>query len=73
MTIPEKNVTDLPRDLFADAGSLDQSWRQQPGTPVYTADLDASGARGALAHANPQRTSEWRATHNSPGSFTDPQ
>lgn len=56
-----------------DAGNLDQSWRQQPGTPVYTADLDADGVRGALAHADPQRTSQWRATPNSPGSFTDPQ
>lgn len=56
-----------------DAGNLDQSWRQQPGSPVYTADLDADGVREALAHANPQRTSEWRATPNSPGSFTDPR
>ena len=24
-----------------DAGSLDESWRQQPGTPAYAADLDA--------------------------------
>jgi predicted dinucleotide-binding enzyme len=56
-----------------DAGNLDQSWRQQPGSPVYTADLDASGVREALAHADPQRTSQWRATPNSPGSFTDPR
>lgn len=56
-----------------DTGNLDQSWRQQPGTPVYTTDLDASGVQGALAHANPQRTSQWRATPNSPGSFTDPR
>ena len=55
-----------------DAGNLDQSWRQQPGTPVYTTDLDADGVRHALAQANPQRTPQWRATPNSPGSFTDP-
>jgi predicted dinucleotide-binding enzyme len=34
-----------------DAGSLDESWRQEPGTPVYAADLDADGAREALAAA----------------------
>ena len=28
-----------------DAGGIDNSWRQQPGTPVYAADLDAAGAR----------------------------
>jgi len=31
-----------------DAGGLDESWRQQPGTPVYCADLDAEGGRRAL-------------------------
>ncbi|MGZ4616651.1 MAG: NADPH-dependent F420 reductase [Actinomycetes bacterium] len=34
-----------------DAGRLDDSWRQQPGTPVYTADLGAAGVREALAKA----------------------
>lgn len=24
-----------------DAGGLDESWRQQPGTPVYATDLNA--------------------------------
>jgi hypothetical protein len=24
---------------------LDESWRQQPGTPVYTEDFDADGVR----------------------------
>lgn len=56
-----------------DAGSLDQSWRQQPGTPVYTTDLDADGVRQALSQADPQRTPPWRATPNSPGSFTHPR
>ena len=32
-----------------DAGTLAESWRQQPGTPVYGTDLDASGVREALA------------------------
>jgi predicted dinucleotide-binding enzyme len=34
-----------------DGGALDDSWRQEPGTPVYGADLDADGAREALAAA----------------------
>jgi len=45
-----------------DAGGLDDSWRQQPGTPVYAADLDADGARRALAAANRERPAALRAT-----------
>ena len=56
-----------------DAGGLDESWRQQPGTPVYTTDLDADGVRRALAAANKERTPQWKATDNSPGTFTDPK
>jgi predicted dinucleotide-binding enzyme len=55
-----------------DAGGLDQSWRQQPGTPVYTADRDADGVRRGLAEASPERPADFRASSNSPGSFTDP-
>jgi len=44
-----------------DAGTLDESWRQQPGTPVYGSDLDADGVRQALAAASPERTSDFRA------------
>jgi predicted dinucleotide-binding enzyme len=55
-----------------DAGGLDESWRQQPGTLVYTADLDADGVRRVLAQASPERLSEFRATPNSPGSFAAP-
>jgi predicted dinucleotide-binding enzyme len=36
-----------------DAGGLDDSWRQQPGTPVYGSDRDAEGVRAALAAAEP--------------------
>src|SRR6476469_6899529 len=32
-----------------DAGPLAESWRQQPGTPVYGTDLDADGVRRGLA------------------------
>jgi predicted dinucleotide-binding enzyme len=55
-----------------DAGGLEQSWRQQPGTPVYASDLDADGVRRALAEASRERMPDFRATPNSPGSFTDP-
>jgi len=44
-----------------DAGGLDESWRQQPGTPVYCTDLDLDGAVQALAAASPGRPAEWRA------------
>lgn len=44
-----------------DAGGIDESWRQQPGSPVYTNDLDAAGVERALAEASPERTEEWRA------------
>ena len=55
-----------------DVGGLDESWRQQPGTPVYTADLDAEGVRRALSEARRERTPEWSGTANSPGTFTAP-
>lgn len=55
-----------------DAGGLDESWRQQPGTPVYVEDLDAEGVRRALAEASPERTEQWRATDESPGTFANP-
>jgi hypothetical protein len=34
-----------------DAGTLDESWRQQPGTPVFGAALGADATRRALAQA----------------------
>jgi 8-hydroxy-5-deazaflavin:NADPH oxidoreductase len=55
-----------------DAGTLDESWRQQPGTPVYTGDLDAEGVRRALAQARDERTAQWRGTVQSPGTFEAP-
>ena len=55
-----------------DAGGLDKSWRQQPGTPVYTADLDAEGVRRALSEARSERTPEWSGTADSPGTFAAP-
>jgi 8-hydroxy-5-deazaflavin:NADPH oxidoreductase len=53
-----------------DAGGLDESWRQQPGTPVYGTDLDATGVRRALSQASCERTPEWRAKANSPSTLT---
>lgn len=34
-----------------DAGSLDESWRQQPATPVYCCDWNAEETRSALTRA----------------------
>lgn len=55
-----------------DAGGLDESWRQQPGTPVYATDHDAEGVRRALSEATPERKPEWRATESSPGTYQKP-
>jgi predicted dinucleotide-binding enzyme len=44
-----------------DAGTLDESWRQQPGTPVYGKDFGIDATIEALAQATPERTAEWRA------------
>jgi 8-hydroxy-5-deazaflavin:NADPH oxidoreductase len=56
-----------------DVGGLDESWRQQPGTPVYAADFDAAGVKRALAQATPERKPEWRATPSSPGTHDAPR
>lgn len=56
-----------------DAGGLDDSWRQQPGTPVYATDFDVAGVKRALSEASKERKPEWRATANSPGSFAQPK
>jgi len=49
-----------------DAGSLDESWRQQPATPVYGTDFDADGVRKGLAEASPERVAGFRAEGASP-------
>ncbi|MEV5318873.1 NAD(P)-binding domain-containing protein [Streptomyces sp. NPDC052687] len=43
-----------------DAGGLDDSWRQQPGTPVYGLRGGVEEVRKALAEASPQRAPEFR-------------
>jgi predicted dinucleotide-binding enzyme len=49
-----------------DAGGLDESWRQQPGTPVYGTDFDAEGVRRGLAQAKQERSAAFRAGTGSP-------
>ncbi len=55
-----------------DAGTIQQSWRQQPGSPGYLKDYDVDGVRRALAQATEVRSPEWRATPNSPGTYASP-
>ena len=55
-----------------DAGSIDESWRQQPGSPCYGKDFGAADLRKALAEASPTRTAQWTGTARSPGNFTAP-
>jgi predicted dinucleotide-binding enzyme len=53
-------VDDLGFDSV-DGGDLDNSWRQQPGTPAYCRDLEAAALRRALAEADRSRIAEYRA------------
>jgi 8-hydroxy-5-deazaflavin:NADPH oxidoreductase len=62
--VGKKVVSDLVDQLGfdpVDAGLLSESWRQQPGTPVYGKDLDAAAAIRALAEASPERPDAFRA------------
>ena len=53
-------VDDLGFDPV-DGGGLDDSWRQQTGTPAYCRDLEAAAIRRALAEADPSRIAQYRA------------
>jgi hypothetical protein len=55
-----------------DNGVIDDSWRHQPGTPVYTKDFDAEGLKAGLRKAERARTPQWTASDKSPGSFDHP-
>ncbi|HZZ24346.1 MAG TPA: hypothetical protein VFE60_17965 [Roseiarcus sp.] len=55
-----------------DAGTIEESWRQQPGSPGYLKDYDVQGVRKALSEARKERAPEWRATPNSPGTYASP-
>jgi 8-hydroxy-5-deazaflavin:NADPH oxidoreductase len=61
------NVMGLVEDLgfdAVDAGSLAESWRQQPGTPAYVHDFDVPRLRAALAAAERSRIPEYRSAAN---------
>jgi predicted dinucleotide-binding enzyme len=44
-----------------DAGTLHESWRQQPGSPLYCTDLSAADVQQHLASLGTQRTAEQHA------------
>ena len=44
-----------------DSGDLENSWRQQTGTPAYCRDLEAAALRRALTEADRIRIAEYRA------------
>lgn len=56
-----------------DAGGLDDSWRQQPGTPVYTANRDSVATRELLAAASKERPPELSGSARSPGTWAEPR
>ncbi|MEU6573882.1 NAD(P)-binding domain-containing protein [Streptomyces sp. NPDC046805] len=43
-----------------DAGGIDDSWRQQPGTPVYGLREGLAAVQKALTEASPERPAEFR-------------
>ncbi|MGW4198732.1 NADPH-dependent F420 reductase [Streptomyces sp. NPDC005004] len=43
-----------------DAGGIDDSWRQQPATPVYGLREGVDAVRAALAAASPERPAEFK-------------
>lgn len=58
----------LIRDLIdelgfdtVDAGGIDESWRQQPNTPVYGLRGGVEEVTKALAAASPERTADFKA------------
>jgi 8-hydroxy-5-deazaflavin:NADPH oxidoreductase len=53
-------VDDLGFDPV-DGGDLDNSWRQQPGTPAYCQDLETAALRRALTEADRSRIADCRA------------
>jgi predicted dinucleotide-binding enzyme len=44
-----------------DAGSLDESWRQQPGSPCYGVEVNGEAIRKLLAEASPIRPVDFTA------------
>ncbi|WP_031157451.1 NADPH-dependent F420 reductase [Streptomyces erythrochromogenes] len=59
----KKAVRDLIEELgfdTVDSGGLDDSWRQQPDTPVYGLREGVEGVTRALAEASPERPEGFR-------------
>ncbi|MGW4561820.1 NADPH-dependent F420 reductase [Streptomyces sp. NPDC004561] len=63
----DESAKRIVRDLIdelgfdtVDAGGLDDSWRQQPGTPVYGLQAGTEAVRKALAEASPERPADFR-------------
>ncbi|WP_405996361.1 NADPH-dependent F420 reductase [Streptomyces sp. NBC_00986] len=52
-------IDDLGFDTV-DAGTLDESWRQQPGTPVYGLREGVDGIVKGLAEASRERTGDFK-------------
>ena len=60
----KRTVRDLIDELgfdTVDAGGLDDSWRQQPGTPVYGLRAGVDAVTKALGEASPERPADFRA------------
>ena len=59
----DKRAKEVVLGLINELGfdGVDESWRQQPGTPVYGTDLDADGVRRGLAEAKRERPAGFRA------------
>ncbi len=61
--VAKRRVLDLIEALGfdgLDAGTIDGSWRQQPGAPIYDSYTNLAGARQALAAAQPGKVAEYR-------------
>jgi 8-hydroxy-5-deazaflavin:NADPH oxidoreductase len=65
----DKRAKDIIIDLLdqlgfdgVDAGTLDESWKQEPGTRVYGTDFDAAGVKRALSEAKQERTPAFSAS-----------
>ncbi len=52
-------IDDLGFDTV-DSGTLDESWRQQPGTPVYGLREGVDAIVKGLAEASPERTGDFK-------------
>jgi predicted dinucleotide-binding enzyme len=71
-SVVAKLLDDIGFDAV-DAGTIAESWRQQPGTPGYLQDFGVTGVRAALQQARPERTAPWTATDASPGTYDAPR